>query len=855
MKDTIKIFISYAHKDKQYLDDFEKHIDPVKQKYSLEIFQDSQINAGEKFQHKIDENLDKSDIVLFFVSANSLGSQACKREKEQSLILKSKRNIVFIPIILSTCQWKETELKDFLATPEDGKPIDDFQDKNKAWNCVIDSLKKSFEQIEQIRKIQIKEDFKKFLQDTESLTKAHHNKNEVLLEDIFIDPMLESYDETRSREHEEDIEYSKLEDDILIHRNIVIAGENQSGKTTLCKKLFLALRKKGWLPVYVFDKDKKMKGIISNRIDNAFKEQYDIPKEVNYQELANRIIPIIDNFHLVKEKEKHIAHLDDVYSFSILTLDDIFDLNIENKNIIKNFKHFKIKEFSHTLRNELIQKWLQLKDDTTENYQELDEKTEQVNSTLGKIINKGIVPSYPFFIITILSTYETAKPLDENITSQGHCYQALIYIALRKKIQNEDVDTYLNFLTTIAYEFFKSKKRHFTQHELEEFIERYKKRYNLPERIERNLFSTLQDVKILKRDSLNNIYYTYDYQYYYFVAKHIAENIDENKKNINFMMNNLHKNENAYIVIFIVHHSKSNYVLDEIFLNSLCLFDKCLPVTLEKNEVSFLDDKAAEYIDKVALPKTDETAQHSRKRELEKKDEIEKSQTDEEELDIEDENELSIEIKRSVKTVEVIGSIIKNRSGSLETKRLKELFEAAMNVHFRLLKSFLELIKEDKDQELIIYLIRSKLEKIREIDKKITQDELNKYSRKIFWNLNFTILYGSINKIVRSLGSNNLIKNIISEVCDEINTPASFLVKHGVLMWYSKSLQVDEIAKKIKEESFSATSRHLIKFMIANHCSMHPTKQKDRQKLESEPELGFSSKRLLKANLKIRDND
>ncbi len=852
MKDTIKIFISYAHKDKQYLDDFEKHIDPVKQKYSLEIFQDSQINAGEKFQHKIDENLDKSDIVLFFVSANSLGSQACKREKEQSLILKSKRNIVFIPIILSTCQWKETELKDFLATPEDGKPIDDFQDKNKAWNCVIDSLKKSFEQIEQIRKIQIKEDFKKVLQDIELLTRAHHNKNEVLLEDIFIDPMLESYDETRSREHEEDIEYSKLEDDILIHRNIVIAGENQSGKTTLCKKLFLALKKKGWLPVYVFDKDKKMKGIISNRIDNAFKEQYDIPKEVNYQELANRIIPIIDNFHLVKEKEKHIAELDATYSFSILTLDDIFDLNIENKNIIKNFKHFKIREFSHTLRDKLIQKWLQLKDaDTTEDYQELDEKTEQVNSTLGKIINKGIVPSYPVFIITILSTYETANPLNENITSQGHCYQALIYIALRKKIQNEDIDIYLNFLTTIAYEFFKSKKRYFTQHEIEKFIEQYKQQYNLPKRIEEKLLLSLQEVKILEKNSFNSISFVYEYLYYYFVAKHIAENIDENKKNINFMMNNLHKNGNAYIVIFIVHHSKSNYVLDEIFINSLCLFHKYDPVTLEKNEVSFLDDKA-EYIFKASLHETDQTPKYNRKRELERKDEIEKSQTDEEELDIEDENELSIEIKRSVKTVEVIGSIIKNRSGSLEKKRLKELFEEAMNVHFRLLKFLLEIIEKDEAQESIIDFIKSRVEKIKKTNREITQDELKELSRRIFWNLIFAILYGSINKIVRSLGSNNLI-NIISEVCDKINTPASFLVKHGVFMWYLKDLQVYEIAKKIKEENFSATSRNLIKFMIAHHCSMHGITYKDRQKLESK--LGFPSRKLLKANLKARDND
>jgi len=50
---------------------------------------------------------------------------------------------------------------------------------------------------------------------------------------------------------------------------------------------------------------------------------------------------------------------------------------------------------------------------------------------------------------------------------------------------------------------------------------------------------------------------------------------------------NLHKDENAYIAIFISHHSKNAYILDEIILNAQCLFDKYKSATLSKEELSF----------------------------------------------------------------------------------------------------------------------------------------------------------------------------------------------------------------------------------------------------------------------------
>jgi hypothetical protein len=83
----------------------------------------------------------------------------------------------------------------------------------------------------------------------------------------------------------------------------------------------------------------------------------------------------------------------------------------------------------------------------------------------------------------------------------------------------------------------------------------------------------------------------------------------------------------------------------------------------------------------------------------------------------------------------------------------------------------------------------------------------------------------------------------IIKVCDSENTPASFLLKHGILMWYDKNLQIDNIAKTLDEDGFSETAKKVMRFMIVNHCSMHSIGFKDKQKIENR--LKIPSQKLL----------
>lgn len=857
--EKLKLCISYSHLDQEHIEEFIKHIAPLKSNGLIEDWYDRKIIAGQDLQDSIDNNLENADIICLFISANFLSSPACIKEKRNALELRKKKGIAVVPVILSACGWlDDKDISSLLVLPDDGKPISDITDSNNAWNNVYNGLKKVIEKEIKIKQLKITKQFSTFLQNTELLAKAHSQKEKVFLEDIFIYPELAKYDDLREYEKKDSSE--KLIEDFCNYSKILIAGEDQSGKTTLCKKIFIELRKKNFVPVYISDKTNQYRGKIENKISKAYKKQYET---VPIEEIdKHRIVPIIDDFHFAKNKEKCVHDLS-LYKYQIIVVDDIFSLNFKDENLIKSFTHFKIKEFTPSLRNKLIKKWIHLtdkKNDVSHNeneiYQSIDNKTELVNTTLGKIIGNGIMPAYPFFILSVISTYETfAKPLEQEITSQGYCYQALIYMYLRKQgVKNDEIDIYINFLTEFAFYFYTAKKNELSIGEFNSFMELYLNKYHLPIKQE-ILLKNLQKTQIVALDGFNNYIFCYPYLYYFFVAKYLAEHIVDNKKIIDSIISNLHKDENAYIAIFISHHSKNVYILDEIILNAYSLFDKYKPATLSKEELSFFDEQA-DIIVKAVLPLPNATPEKERDKRLKKQDKDKKLNDAREKnsyINDEKENDLAIELRRSIKTVEVMGRIIKNRAGSLEKSRLEPIFEEAMKVHLRILTSFFELIKNEKEQQGIVNFILNRLNKFIEDkaeerkkegrkERKPSKEELEKISKTIFWSMNFFVVYGLIDKIINSLGSNKLTK-IIETICDNENTPVSFLVKHGILMWYNKNLQIDNIAERIDKDGFSKTAKKVMKFMVVNYCSMHSLGFKEKQKIEHK--LGIPSKVLL----------
>lgn len=845
----LKLFISYSHKDEILVSNFISHISPLKNNSIISEWYDRKIETGEEFQKDIDNNLENADIICLMISSNFLSSNACIKEKDVALELINRKGIRVIPLILSPCAWiVHKELSDRLAIPTDGKPITSFADLNEGWLDTINWIMKVCNSVTSIKNLKLKNDFQSFLNSADILTKSHKNKEILNLEDIFVYPKLKCYD-GEEVSHKYDAE--RLKSEILKFDKLIIAGENQAGKTTLCKILFTIYRNLNYIPIYLEDENKFL-GNPKNKLEKAFFEQYDSDNFEKFD--LKRVVPIVDNFHFAKYQEKYIEEYES-FNLQVLIVDDIFGLNIRNQSLIKEYNKFKIREFTALERNELIRKWIQIKEDSqiqiNPNHlqQSIDEKTELIENSLGIIFGKGIMPSYPFFVLSLLAAQDTQKPLDSEITSQGHCYQALIYLYLRREgVKNDQIDIYSNFLTELAFWIYEKQEVSLNSTEFENFLEHYKSNFNLPISIT-TLVRTLANVNICKFDSLNQFNFCYSYIYYFFVGKYLSEHIEPKKIIIDKILTNLHKDENAYITIFIAHHTKSDYLLDELLLNAEILFEKYKPATLDTDELSFFD-KHEDKIIQAILPSFKHNIEAERKKILEEKSNIEESkreinQSQSKTVNDEIVSDLVTNLRLSIKTVEVMGLIIKNRSGSLDLKRLEYIFEQGLKVHLRILSSFIEVIKDEKEEQDIIEFLTERINQLieeREDDKELSLEKIEKLVRSIYWNLNFGVLHGFITKAIHSLGSNNLL-NISQVISDNEKNPASFIVNHGIKMWYAKNVRVDEIANRISEKDFSKTAERLMKFKVVEHSRLHNIAFKDLKQIENK--LHIPTKKML----------
>jgi hypothetical protein len=851
-----KLFISYSHLDEEYINDFIKHIAPLKQNGFVSEWYDRKIVGGENFQGVIENNLEDADIICLFISANFLSSNACVNEKERTFLLIKTHGTSVVPIILSDCGWlDDKDVSMVLALPSDGKTISSYADSNKGWKDVYDGLKRVIERKNKEKSSNNTVGFQNFLNDAEMLKSAHSQKTVVKLDDIFVFPNLSKINYDDEKEDSLSSE-EQLINEFFNLKKILIAGEDQSGKTALCKIVYSKLRSRSFFPVYIIDKTLKFDGLIRNRIEAAFKEQYE---NISLSDVdISRIIIIIDGFHFASSSRKQKILKDmEMYIYQILIVDDIFALNINDESLTKNYYRYRIDQFGPVLRDLLIRKWILLTDDKTspvcrdnDFYKKIDKSTELIDTSLGKIMGKGIMPSYPVFILSILSSYETfEKPLDQEITSQGYCYQTLIYICLRKQgVKNDEIDIYINFLSVLAYHFFSNDISELSENEFDLFLENYNNKYYLPIPIN-TILTNLQSHRMLIKTSLGNYRFFYPYLYYYFVAKYLSDHLVEKKDDISHIIENLHKDENAYITVFISHHTKNYNLLDEIILNAMMLFERYKEATLSKDELSFFDTEI-DNIAKAALPKhTSSEIERKRHLELEEQQENEIVERQDKPSDNESaEDEFSESLRRSIRTVEVMGIITKNRIGSLERQKLEEILTEAINVNLRILSSFFDIIKEKNEQIEIIKYISGQLQNMMDEKKQaIPKEKLEKEAKKMFWNLNFGVIIGMVTKTIRSIGSDKL-QNIIESICNKNKTSVHLLIKYGVFMWYGKNLQIDKLIREIKDIDFSLTANEVLKYLIVYHCILHNIDSSDKKKIESQ--FGVSSKELIKIEAK-----
>ena len=128
---SLRLFISYSHRDGEFRDCLEAHLAVLKSQGHLSTWTDRRILPSQDWNSEIDTNLKESDLIILLLSADFFASGYCtgvEMVQAEKQVDGNKSRI--IPIIVRTCDWKEHKISKYQALPTDAIPISKWDDKD-----------------------------------------------------------------------------------------------------------------------------------------------------------------------------------------------------------------------------------------------------------------------------------------------------------------------------------------------------------------------------------------------------------------------------------------------------------------------------------------------------------------------------------------------------------------------------------------------------------------------------------------------------------------------------------------------------------------------------------------------------
>lgn len=143
LEESVRLFISYSHRDEDLRKQLDKHLAPLKGQKVIAAWHDRQIRAGDEWANQIDNNLNKADIILLLISPDFVASEYCSNiELEQAMKRHEKGEAIVVPIILEPCDWSWLPFARFQAFPKDAKAVTTWSNQNEAFLDVAAGIRK-----------------------------------------------------------------------------------------------------------------------------------------------------------------------------------------------------------------------------------------------------------------------------------------------------------------------------------------------------------------------------------------------------------------------------------------------------------------------------------------------------------------------------------------------------------------------------------------------------------------------------------------------------------------------------------------------------------------------------------------
>lgn len=144
----VKIFVSYSHKDRAWLDDLVGYLTKL-QPEGVRFWWDEDIVAGDDWNEEIKARIKESHIALLLISQAYLDSKYVANEEVADFLKQRQRErLILFPILLSDCKWQEHDWLKRLQLAAEGRTLGhQTADPNPLFPEIRQDLEKQIQKI------------------------------------------------------------------------------------------------------------------------------------------------------------------------------------------------------------------------------------------------------------------------------------------------------------------------------------------------------------------------------------------------------------------------------------------------------------------------------------------------------------------------------------------------------------------------------------------------------------------------------------------------------------------------------------------------------------------------------------
>ena len=120
-----KIFISYSHKDTEWLERLQVHLKPLEREGLIERWDDTRIKPGAKWHEEIEKALSSAKVAVLLISADFLASDFIANNELPPLLKAAEaQGVTILSMILSPCRFTRTpKLAQFQTVNRPEQPL------------------------------------------------------------------------------------------------------------------------------------------------------------------------------------------------------------------------------------------------------------------------------------------------------------------------------------------------------------------------------------------------------------------------------------------------------------------------------------------------------------------------------------------------------------------------------------------------------------------------------------------------------------------------------------------------------------------------------------------------------------